>query len=60
MDEEWSSLRIHGGMIAGGIVCGIMLWLALSLASGGNWNWMDFVGAILGGAISGGIMDALG
>jgi hypothetical protein len=60
MEEDWSSLRIHGGMLAGGIVCGIMLWLALSLAAGGNLNLMDFIGAILGGAISGFIMDMLG
>jgi len=58
--EEWSSLRLRGGMLGGGIICGIMLWLALSFASGGNFNAGDLVGAIFGGAISGAIMDALG
>jgi hypothetical protein len=58
--EEWSGKRVHGGMLAGGIICGIMLWLALTFAGGAGLNYGDLVGAILGGAISGGIMDALG
>lgn len=57
--EEWSRLRVNGGMLAGGVVCGIMLWIALGLA-GGNLAIGDLPGAILGGLITGEIMHLLG
>jgi hypothetical protein len=57
--EEWSSKRVLGGMLAGGVVCGIMLWLALGLA-GGNLAIGDLPGAILGGLVTGYIMHLLG
>jgi hypothetical protein len=57
--EEWSPLRVNGGMLAGGVVCGIMLWIALGLA-GGNLSIGDLPGAILGGLITGEIMHLLG
>jgi hypothetical protein len=57
--EEWSKIRVHGGMWAGGIVCGIMLWLAIGLA-GGNLTVNELPGALFGGFISGLIMDLLG
>ena len=57
--EEWSSKRVLGGMLAGGVVCGIMLWLALGLA-GGNLSIGDLPGALLGGLITGYVMHLLG
>ena len=57
--EEWSSKRVLGGMLAGGVVCGIMLWLALGLA-GGDLSFNAFPGAILGGLITGYVMHLLG
>ncbi len=57
--EEWSPLRVNGAMLAGGVVCGIMLWIALGLA-GGNLSIGDLPGAILGGLITGEIMHLLG
>jgi hypothetical protein len=57
--EEWSKKRVNGGMLAGGVVCGIMLWLALGLA-GGGLSIESLPGAILGGLITGEIMHLLG
>ena len=57
--EEWSRKRVLGGMLAGGVACGIMLWIALGLA-GGNLSIYDLPGAILGGLITGYIMHILG
>ena len=57
--EEWSAKKVNGAMLAGGVVCGIMLWLALGLA-GGNLSVSDLPGAILGGLITGEIMHLLG
>ncbi len=48
-----------GGMLAGGIICGIMIWLALGLA-GGQLSVNDLPGAILGGLITGYVMHLLG
>ncbi len=57
--EEWSNLRVHGGMLAGGVICGVMLWIALGLA-GGSLTAGDFIGSILGGLVTGEIMHRLG
>ena len=57
--EEWSKKRVLGGMLAGGVVCGIMLWIALGLA-GGSLSFSELPGAILGGLISGYVMHLLG
>jgi hypothetical protein len=57
--EEWSSKKVLGAMLGGGLVCGVMLWLALGLA-GGNLTLNDLPGALLGGLISGYIMHLLG
>jgi len=57
--EEWSKKRVNGGMLAGGVICGIMLWLALGLA-GGGLSMESLPGAILGGLITGEIMHLLG
>jgi hypothetical protein len=57
--EEWSSKRVLGGMLAGGLVCGFMIWIALGLA-GGNLSAGDLPGALLGGLITGYIMHLLG
>ena len=48
-----------GGMLTGGVICGIMLWIALGLA-GGNLSVNELPGAIFGGLISGYIMHLLG
>lgn len=56
--EEWSKNRIRATMLAGGVACGIMLWIAFGLA-GGNISMGDLPGAILGGLISGLIMHWL-
>ena len=57
--EEWSRKRVVGGMLAGGVVCGIMLWIALGLA-GSNLTLDTLPGAILGGLITGYVMHLLG
>jgi membrane associated rhomboid family serine protease len=57
--EEWSKKRVLGAMLGGGVVCGIMLWIALGLA-GGNLDIAHLPGAILGGLISGYVMHLLG
>jgi hypothetical protein len=57
--EEWSKMRVLGGMLICGVVCGIMLWIALGLA-GGNLSVNELPGAILGGLASGYIMHLLG
>lgn len=57
--EEWSKLRVNGGMLAGGVICGIMLWIALGLA-GGSLSLAELPGAIIGGLITGEIMHLLG
>ena len=57
--EEWSKLRVNGGMLAGGVICGIMLWIALGLA-GGSLSLGELPGAVIGGLITGEIMHLLG
>lgn len=57
--EEWNDKKVAGTMVLGGIVCGVMLWLALGLVAG-NLAFDTLPGAILGGILSGGVMHLLG
>jgi hypothetical protein len=57
--EEWNDKKVAGTMILGGIVCGIMLWLALGLVAG-NLAMDTLPGAILGGIVTGWVMHLLG
>ena len=57
--EGWNDKKIAGTMILGGIICGIMIWLALGLAAD-SLTFDTLPGAILGGITTGYVMHLLG
>lgn len=57
--EEWNDTKVGATMVTGGIICGIMLWLALGLVAG-NLAVDTLPGAIFGGIVTGYVMHLLG
>ena len=60
-DGGW---KVPATMIVAGIICGVMLWIAIGLVAirqGGNpFTLESLIGACIGGVITGVIMHLLG